>query len=82
MTRRGLFAAVAALITGRRSEWHRGNLRPSLIVAPRFSNKAFQALSSGNRLDLIPKIYDRPGRVARIIGEDGDEKTVPLIFKE
>jgi hypothetical protein len=29
-------------------------------------------------VDLIPKIYDRPGRVARIIGEDGDEKTVTL----
>jgi hypothetical protein len=29
-------------------------------------------------LDLIPKVYDRPGRVARIIGEDETEKTVVL----
>lgn len=29
-------------------------------------------------IDLIPKIYDRPGRVARIIGEDGSAQTVPL----
>jgi hypothetical protein len=29
-------------------------------------------------VDLIPKIYDRPGRVARIIGEDGSEKKVVL----
>ena len=29
-------------------------------------------------IDLIPKIYDRPGRVARIIGEDGADKQVVL----
>jgi hypothetical protein len=29
-------------------------------------------------IDLIPKIYDRPGRVARIIGEDGSERQVTL----
>ena len=29
-------------------------------------------------VDLIPKIYDKPGRVARIIGEDGSEKKVTL----
>ena len=29
-------------------------------------------------IDLIPKIYDRPGRVARIIGEDGAEQKVQL----
>jgi hypothetical protein len=29
-------------------------------------------------LDLIPKIYDRPGRVARIIGAEGQEKTVRI----
>jgi len=29
-------------------------------------------------VDLIPKIYDRPGRVARIIGEDGSERQVTL----
>lgn len=29
-------------------------------------------------VDLAPKIYDRPGRVARIIGEDGAEKQVTL----
>jgi hypothetical protein len=29
-------------------------------------------------VDLIPKIYDRPGRVVRIIGEDGTEKSVPV----
>ena len=29
-------------------------------------------------IDLIPKIYDRPGRVARIIGEDGTEEKVVL----
>ena len=29
-------------------------------------------------VDLIPKIYDRPGRVTRIIGDDGTEKTVRL----
>jgi portal protein len=29
-------------------------------------------------VDLIPKIYDRPGRVARIIGEDDTEKQVVL----
>lgn len=29
-------------------------------------------------LDLIPKIYDRPGRVARIVGEDGSRSTVML----
>ena len=29
-------------------------------------------------LDLIPKIYQRPGRVARIIGEDGSTRSVPL----
>ncbi|MEN6537798.1 MAG: portal protein [Bryobacteraceae bacterium] len=29
-------------------------------------------------VDLIPKIYDRPGRVVRIIGEEGDERTVAL----
>ena len=29
-------------------------------------------------IDLIPKIYDRPGRVARIIGEDGHEEKVRL----
>lgn len=29
-------------------------------------------------LDLIPKIYDRPGRVARIIGEDGSPDKVTL----
>ena len=29
-------------------------------------------------IDLIPKIYDRPGRVARIIGEDGNEQKVRL----
>jgi uncharacterized small protein (DUF1192 family) len=29
-------------------------------------------------IDLIPKIYDRPGRVARIIGEDGHEEKVTL----
>lgn len=29
-------------------------------------------------IDLIPKIYDRPGRVARIIGEDGSGRNVTL----
>ena len=29
-------------------------------------------------VDLIPKIYDRPGRVARIIGEDNSERQVTL----
>ena len=29
-------------------------------------------------VDLIPKIYDRPGRVVRILGEDGSEKSVPV----
>lgn len=29
-------------------------------------------------LDLIPKIYDRPGRVLRILGEDGTENEVTL----
>ena len=29
-------------------------------------------------VDLIPKIYNRPGRVARIIGEDGAQKPVML----
>src|SRR5262245_5264026 len=29
-------------------------------------------------IDLIPKIYDRPGRVARIIGEDDTERKVVL----
>ena len=29
-------------------------------------------------IDLIPRIYDRPGRVIRIIGEDGTEKNVRL----
>ncbi len=29
-------------------------------------------------LALIPVIYDRPGRVARIVGEEDDEKTVTL----
>ena len=29
-------------------------------------------------IDLIPKIYDRPGRVIRIIGSDGAEKQVPV----
>ena len=29
-------------------------------------------------IDLIPKIYNRPGRVARIIGEDGHEQKVML----
>ena len=29
-------------------------------------------------IDLIPKIYDRPGRVARIIGDDGSEESVVL----
>ena len=29
-------------------------------------------------IDLIPKIYDRPGRVARIIGEDGQAESVML----
>jgi hypothetical protein len=29
-------------------------------------------------IDLIPKIYDRPGRVARIIGEDNSERKVVL----
>lgn len=29
-------------------------------------------------LDLIPKIYDRPGRVARIIGENDDRREVML----
>jgi hypothetical protein len=29
-------------------------------------------------IDLIPKIYDRPGRVVRIIGEEDDERTVTL----
>lgn len=29
-------------------------------------------------LDIIPKIYDRPGRVIRIIGEDGSERNVTL----
>jgi Phage P22-like portal protein len=29
-------------------------------------------------VDLIPKIYDRPGRVARIIGEDNSERKVVL----
>lgn len=29
-------------------------------------------------VDLIPKIYDRPGRIVRILGEDGSEKSVPV----
>jgi portal protein len=29
-------------------------------------------------LDLLPKIYDRPGRVARIIGEEDEQKTVVI----
>ena len=29
-------------------------------------------------IDLIPKIYDRPGRVVRIIGEDGSERKAVL----
>jgi hypothetical protein len=29
-------------------------------------------------VDLIPKIYDRPGRVVRILGEDGSEQRVTL----
>lgn len=29
-------------------------------------------------VDLIPKIYNRPGRVARILGEDGSRKSVIL----
>lgn len=29
-------------------------------------------------VDLIPRIYDRPGRIARIIGDEGDERRVPL----
>jgi hypothetical protein len=29
-------------------------------------------------LDLIPKVYNRPGRVVRIIGENGDERNVTL----
>ena len=29
-------------------------------------------------VDLIPKIYDRPGRVVRILGEDGTEQRVSL----
>jgi hypothetical protein len=29
-------------------------------------------------VDLIPHIYDRPGRVMRIIGEDGTEQSVPV----
>ena len=29
-------------------------------------------------VDLIPRIYDRPGRVARIIGDEGDERQVRL----
>lgn len=29
-------------------------------------------------VDLIPKIYSRPGRVARILGEDGSRKSVVL----
>jgi hypothetical protein len=29
-------------------------------------------------VDLIPKIYDRPGRIVRIIGEDGTERAVTL----
>lgn len=32
-------------------------------------------------IDLIPKIYDRPGRVARIIGEDGSSRSVQLMPK-
>lgn len=29
-------------------------------------------------IDLIPKIFNRPGRIARIIGEDGSAETVTL----
>lgn len=29
-------------------------------------------------IDLLPKIYDRPGRVARLIGEDNDQREVVL----
>jgi hypothetical protein len=29
-------------------------------------------------VDLIPKVYNRPGRVARILGEDGSRKAVTL----
>jgi Phage P22-like portal protein len=29
-------------------------------------------------VDLIPKVYNRPGRVARILGEDGSRKSVTL----
>lgn len=29
-------------------------------------------------VDLIPKIYDRPGRVMRIVGEDGTDRQVTL----
>jgi hypothetical protein len=29
-------------------------------------------------LDLIPKIYDRPGRIAKLLNEEGDTRTVML----
>lgn len=34
--------------------------------------------STRQLVDLIPKIYDRPGRVAQIIGEDGSHKNITI----
>jgi portal protein len=45
-----------------------------------FSDNLTTAITHETRMevDLFPKVYDRPGRVARIIGEEDDEKTVIL----
>lgn len=45
-----------------------------------FSSSLATAITYETRvlIDLIPKIYDRPGRVIRIIGADDTEKQIPI----
>jgi len=45
-----------------------------------FSDNLAIAITHETRvlIDLIPKIYDRPGRIIRIIGSDNTEKQIPV----